>query len=105
MSLEDIVEDSYGQTFEVTITQDGTAYDIASFTEAQTFLFKDPTGEVTTKTGDFSTDGTDGKVSFTVEAGDFDSPGIWKVQVYLEGPSEAIRTGWKAFKVQDSLNS
>lgn len=105
MSLDNIVEGTYGQYFEVTVVQDGTAKPVSEYTTAQTFILLTPTGTIKTKTGEFTTDGSDGKVRFLIEDGDFDDAGIWRVQVQLEKGDAILPTVFKSFKVHEHLNT
>lgn len=42
--------------------------------------FRKPSGELLTKTAQFLTDGSDGKIYYTTIAGDLDEHGVWTIQ-------------------------
>lgn len=76
--------DDYGASLEVTVEEDGSAVDISA---ATTTLIKmrTPDGRVLSKSATLTTDGTDGKMYYTLQQGDLDAPGRWRWQGYLAG--------------------
>ena len=102
MSLNNIVEDSFGTTIALTVVQDTVAQDISSYT-AIAFIFRSPSGVSTSKVGAFTTDGTDGVVEYTLIAGDIDVEGVWRVQVLLTKAGVSVSTVRKAFTVLPRL--
>lgn len=79
---EDIHEDDYGWIAKLRIVQDGVVQDISSYTTLQ-FIFKAPSGTITTKTATFDTDGIDGVLKYTVEDGVIGEVGNWRVQARI----------------------
>ena len=78
-----------GNVIRLTITEDGSAQDISTVT-TKTLRFRTPRGNFIEKTASFYTNGTDGKIQYTTEAGFFDAndprlAGDWQVQAYLAG--------------------
>ena len=102
MSLKNIVKDNYGVAMELTVVQDNVAQDVSAFT-AVYYVFRDPSGVVTTKTAAFKTDGTDGVCTYTLADGDIDSIGQWRVQVKLTTASASISTVRLPFRVLEKV--
>lgn len=75
-----------GTRFEITITNFGIAYDISAATLI-TLRLEKPDGTTINKTAVFESDGTNGVVLYTLEAGVIDTDGEWKYQVYLTFPT------------------
>ena len=71
-----------GTRFEVTTKDDGIVVDISGATTKQ-ILFKKPSGSLLTKNGDFTTDGTDGKLEYSVITDDLNEVGVWKIQTKI----------------------
>ena len=72
----------YGFTGKLRIVQDNAVQDISSYTTLQ-FVLRDPSGTETTKTAEFTDDGTDGILQYTFADGDIDTAGIWRVQARI----------------------
>ena len=69
-----------GTPFTLTVySRDGTALDISSASPLDIYLYK-PDGSKLEKEGLFVTDGTDGKMKYTIESGVFDTAGQWSIQ-------------------------
>ena len=87
---------SYGQSIRATITENGSAVNIATATDLKIRL-RTPDGQTIEKTATFVTDGSDGVMGYTVESGLFDAKnrkliGVWEFQPSLvlgtfSGPS------------------
>lgn len=92
-----------GTVIQITITNcAGTAIDISNATDID-FIFKKPSGTSITRTGAFSTDGTDGVVEYTLIAGDMDEVGTWKIQVNITAPNGTWSSCFESFKVHRNL--
>jgi hypothetical protein len=102
MSLKNLVSGVYGIAMELTVKQDTVAQDLSAYT-AITFLFEDPDGTVTSKTGAFKTDGTDGIVKYVLADGDINQAGNWRVQVVLSNATASVPTLWLSFSVRSKL--
>lgn len=98
MSFDDIHAEDYGWVINLTVTQDDEAIDISGFSNRQ-MIFIDPNNTATTKIATFYSDGTDGKIKYTVEDGLIDTPGWWKVFVRLISGISEITTDSIHFKV------
>ena len=81
MTLKSIILGSYGYDIVLTINDPDTnaAIDISSYTGL--FMdFEDPSETVVSQTAAFSTDGTDGKIKYTVADSDIDEKGTWQIR-------------------------
>jgi hypothetical protein len=76
--------DDYGAALEVTVEEDGSAVDISAATTT-VIKMRTPDGRVLSKSATLTTDGTDGKMRYTLQSGDLDTPGRWRWQGYLAG--------------------
>ena len=74
----------YGTSLQLTATENGSAIDISGVTTKQIKL-RAPDGRLLTKTAAFTTTGVDGKMRYTLQSGDLDTPGRWRWQGYLAG--------------------
>ena len=89
--LDGLVVGEYGKTHTLTLKDySGSAQDVSSYT-AFSVVFRSPDGTKTVSaTGSKTTDGTDGKVSFSFSTGTYlDRDGLWEAQV------EMTKTGYK----------
>ena len=98
MSMDNIRVGSFGQTFEISLTQDSEVFDASSFSAVK-FWFKPPDSDAAEKTGAFKTDGSDGVCSYTTLTGLFDTAGGWQVWVLLTKTGASIPCVKKAFIV------
>ena len=71
-----------GLIITLTITEDDVAVNISSATTKQIKIRK-PDGTVMAKTAAFTTNGSDGKVTYTTVADDIDLAGEYKAQAYV----------------------
>lgn len=102
MSCTEIHKGDVGTVFTVTVENCNSQEDLSAATLKQ-ILFKKPSGTLLTKTASFSTDGTDGILTYTTIAGDLDEVGTWKIQAYLEFASGSYHTEYTSFKVERNL--
>ncbi len=91
-----------GTRFELTIVENGVAADISSAT-IKTIKFSKPDNTILSKTADFTTDGTDGKIDYVSITNDIDVKGEWKIQGYIEMPSGKFHTSMGSFGVSANL--
>lgn len=96
MSLNGLHVGKYGIVVTLTLNDidTSTAADISGYT-TRTVKLKPPSGVVKEKTASFVTDGSDGEIKFTIESGDIDAAGRWRLQVVLSNansqlPSEIV---------------
>lgn len=92
-----------GTEFILTIKDcDENIIDISNATSMNIF-FKKPNGDTITRVGAFYTDGTDGKMSYTIIDGDIDEVGSWKIQAQVVAVNGTWKSSFKAFKVHRNL--
>jgi len=72
-----------GTVIRVTVVENGEPLDISDATLKE-YRLRKPDASVVTKDPAFTTDGTDGKLEYTVVDGDLDQSGLWSLLVYLE---------------------
>jgi len=65
------------------VDEDWDAVDVSAAT-VKKMLIEKPDGTVLEKTANFATDGTDGKIEYTIVAGDVDQVGLYEYQGYCE---------------------
>lgn len=104
MSLADpIRRNAYGFAFEGQILDSaGAPVDISLANNLELRLLL-PTGAAVHKAATFTTDGTDGKVRYVVQAGDLDLAGSWQRQFLVSGPAFSFPFEVVAFEVQHNL--
>jgi len=76
--------------------------DISSAT-TKTIILKKPSGSSLEKAANFTTDGTDGYLSYTTQSDDLDEVGTWKIQAYVVTSGGAWKSNFKSFKVHRNL--
>ena len=91
-----------GTVIIITIKQDGVPITIASATVKEIYL-KPPTGAVLTKTASFYTDGSDGKLSYTLAGTELTVAGEWTLQAHITTPSGEWKTRQVKFTVEANL--
>ena len=86
------IKGSDGTVFEVTVTEDGAALDIATATGL--FLdFLKPSGIILQKAASLTSGGTDGKMQVALTAAELNEAGLWAIQARFTlgsftGPTE-----------------
>ena len=81
--MADLFLDDYGTVFEITITEEGSVVDVSTATEIK-FIFLRPDKSKFIKTGVVKTTGIDGVVKTTIDQGDLNSQGEWRLQAFFE---------------------
>lgn len=66
--------------------EDNTVVDISTAT-VKTFTFRRPDKTTFDRTATFSAGGTDGRVQYTLAAGDISQAGRWEIELYVEMPT------------------
>lgn len=91
-----------GTKFLVTIKDDGSIVDVSN---ASVILVKirKPDDVVLAQNGILDSDGTDGKIYYTTQAGDLDQAGTYKLQVTVHLPAGTYYTDIYTFKVHCNL--
>lgn len=92
-----------GSQFLVTIkNQDNEVEDISTATTKQ-IIFLSASNTEKVKTSSFYTNGTDGKIVYTLADGDIDIAGIWKYQAKIVTPAGTWYTNVEDFRVYPNL--
>jgi len=86
------------------VDEDGNARDISAATTKDVILKSPQTNTVVTKTGTFTTDGTDGKFQYTTVEDDLDETGLWEVQGHVARSGLEYYLGTGKFKVKPNLD-
>lgn len=68
-----------GTVFRITLYDGTNPVDVSGAT-SKSLWFGKPSGVGVQKPAAFYTDGTDGIIEYTIQAGDLDMPGTWKIQ-------------------------
>lgn len=101
-SNQEIHVNDIGTAFEVTLEDCGTVVDLTGVISIE-YNFTDPQGNNEVKSGALLTDGTDGKVVYTLQSGDLDEAGIWKLQVKVQLPTGTWNSNIEKFRVYPNL--
>lgn len=99
MAWDNITLGDYGFEGRLTLTQDGTAQDISSYTTRQ-FLFVSPAGTSVTKTATFLTDGADGILKYIFQDGDISDAGVWTVSAQISKTGVRLTSSHHIFHVE-----
>jgi len=102
MAQDEIHVGDVGTVFEITVQDGGSVIDISSAT-TKDIIFEKPDRTNLTKTGSFTTDGTDGKIRYTTAADDLDAVGVWQIQAKIVMPSGTWHTNIGEFRVHRNL--
>lgn len=91
--IENLQLGAIGVVIVVTVEEDGVAVNLSGVS-AKSLVFRKPDRTSVTKTADFFTDGTDGKLKYVTESGFLDVAGEWRIQADVtfsggyDGPTE-----------------
>jgi len=101
---ENIHTGDIGTIFIATIidSDSGSPIDLSAST-ARTIIFKRPVGEKINGTASLSTDGTDGKIQYSVVDGDLNMCGDWSIQAKVVGPGYTNYSEISTFTVINNL--
>ena len=102
MAANEIHVNDVGTKFLVTVTDGSSAVDISSATTKQ-LIIKKPSGTKLTKATAFSTDGTDGKMQYSIGSDDLDEAGSYKLQGKVVISDGTFYTDIHTFKVHRNL--
>jgi len=104
LPIDDIHLNEKGRQFIIIITKDGLPVDISDASVRQ-IVFDKPEGNgVVVVNADFLTDGTDGKLAYTVISNQFfDLRGIWQIQGRANPSGKEIYSKVEEFRVLDNL--
>lgn len=77
--------------------------DVSAATTRQIIIRRLSCGTSKHKSADFFTDGKDGMIYFTTTVDDFDKPGPWEIQAYIDSVAWTGFSTSKTFNVYDVL--
>ena len=103
MAANEVHQNDIGTKFLVTIKDGSDAVNVASATSTKQIIFKKPSGTSMTKTASFNSDGTDGKIYYTVVADDLDEVGTYEIQGKVVITDGTFYTDIQTFKVHRNL--
>lgn len=95
--------DDIGFRLIATFVEDGADVDISTAT-AKSIVLRSPSGDISTHTASFLTDGTDGVVYYATVAGDLNEVGIWKIQGVISIGGGTYHSNITSFKVYPNLS-
>lgn len=101
MSFDKIVKNDYGQVAKITFVDVDTdaAADISGYSSTIQMIFTDPSGNETTKTAAFDSDGSDGIIKYTIDDGLLDEAGTWRVRGKVASGTAELTTEQHEFYV------
>lgn len=102
MAANEIHKDDIGTVFTLTV-KDGSAVVNVASASSKLIKFRKPGGVIISKTAEFVTDGTDGKIKYTAIAGDLDQSGPWTFQAVLTFASGTWSSDIHKFTVYPNL--
>jgi hypothetical protein len=102
MPAGEVHYEDIGVRFIVTLKDGTDIVDVSSASPKQ-IKFHKPDGTVVTKTADFYTDGTDGKITYITESGDINQVGNWKLQSFVGLGSYRFHSDVGRFTVYPNL--
>ena len=102
MSANEIHLNDIGTKFQVTVKDGDDAVDISS-ASTKSLIFKKPSGTKMTKTAAFTSDGSDGKIDYTVILNDLDEVGTYQLQGNVVISDGTFYTDIQTFKVHRNL--
>lgn len=103
MGSGEVHKNDVGTTFILTIKdQDEAVVDVSSASTKQV-LFQGPNNKKVAQTASFTTDGTDGKIEYSLQSGDIPMVGTWKVQGKVVVGGSTWFTDITEFTVYDNL--
>lgn len=97
-----IQEGDIGTKLLVTITDNGTAVNLATASSLSLYI-KKPDGTILNRTASLETDGTDGKINYVTISGDLDVAGVYKLQARVVLSSGSFYSSTDTFKVHCNL--
>lgn len=104
--IREVHLDDIGTVFIITINECtngvSTVLDISAASTME-LSFKKPSGVVDIHSAVFVTDGTDGQISYTIQSGDLDEVGEWKIQARLVFAGGTWRSDVGSFRVYSNL--
>jgi len=91
-----------GTDVQITLNSECSDADIANASVIEMYM-KKPDGTTITRSCQFVTDGTDGKIRYYIAEGDLDQSGTWKIQARVVTPAGEWWSSIAKFKVYANL--
>ena len=102
--MAELHKDDYGTVLRALVQNSaGVAENVSSATDIYFYLAKPNADTILTKSGQFTTDGSDGYIEYTTVSGDIDMVGVWSIQGHVLTPSGNYKTSISEFYVQRNL--
>ncbi len=98
----EIHQDDVGTKLLMTITDNGSVVDISSALSKEIRIVK-PDDDTIDRPAVFETDGTEGKMYYIVQSGDFNQAGYYRMQGKVIFPSGSYKTDIHKFKVHCNI--
>jgi len=92
-----------GSQFLITIKNQDDVVENISLATTKEIIFLSASNVEKTRTASFYTNGTDGKIVYTLADGDIDVAGIWKYQAKIITPSGTWFTNIEEFRVYPNI--
>ena len=102
MAQNEIHKGDIGTTLKTTVKNASVVVDISAATTKNILLGK-PDGTSLTKSGSFTTDGTDGDLEYATISGDLDQIGCWKLQAHIVTSSGEWKSDLSIFEVYKNI--
>ena len=102
MAANEIHVNDVGTKVLVTVTDGSSAVNISSATTKE-LIIKKPSGTKLTKATSFTSDGTDGKMQYSIASDDLDEAGSYKLQGKVVISDGTFYTDIHTFKVHRNL--
>ncbi len=102
MAADEIHMLDIGTVLTVTVKDGTSIVDISAATTHDIILGR-PDCTSVTKTGTFTTDGSNGKIYYTTIANDLNQIGWWKIQAYIIGSSGTWKSDVGNFEVHKNI--
>jgi len=104
LPVDDVRMNEKGRKFIITLTKDGQPIDLSGATVKQIVFDKPERNGVVAVNADFYTDGTDGKLTYTVTSNQFfDILGVWQIQGRANPTGKEVYSKVEEFRVLDNL--
>lgn len=101
-TIENVMSGQYGLALTLTVTENGVAKNISTYT-TRTLRYRKPDGSTVDVSMSFVTDGSDGQVTYTFPAGTLDDAGQYSGQLFLIKTSVRLPSSKFTFTVNPSL--
>lgn len=98
--IEEIHHKDFGTVFVITLRNGSVHVDMSAITLiAKGIDFAAPSGATYGKALNFVTDGSDGKLSYTIPSNFLNEVGVWQMQVYITTATQQWKSNIEEFSV------